>query len=159
MVATSSVASADDDPVVTITQLSESWDNNNQIVGASFSPDGTMLVVTSWVSNKVTIYSVGSDGSLVDPVDTYISDQNPGPMTFTPDGKFVSYTTNLSSQVRFLKVNPDKTLSDKIVNSAGGTANGIVFSPDGSSAVIPIYIVGNNFLSTYKVDSSGVLSD
>ena len=123
---------------------------------AAFTPDGSKLVITERIANKIDVFNVNSDGSLSNPVYNNADGVEPFGIEFTPNGVVLVTETNggppnkgsLSSFI----INSDNTLS-MVTSKADASglatcwvaANGInAWVSDTASGNIGAYSIGGD---------------
>ena len=93
---------------------------------AAFTPDGTKLVVTERIANKIDVFTVNSDGSLSDPVYNNSQGVEPFGIQITPSGVLLVTETNggppNNGSMSAYTVNQDNSLSvvTAKANASGG---------------------------------------
>ena len=86
---------------------------------AVFSPDGTKLIVTERLTNRIDVFSVDPDGSLSDPVFNASAGTDPFGATFSLDGALL-VTEAQSGSTSSYSINPDNTLTTITSKAASG---------------------------------------
>ncbi len=127
---------------------------------AAFTPDGSKLIVTERVANKIDVFNVNSDGTLSNPVFNKADGVEPFGVQFTPNGVLLVVETNggppNNGSLSSFTVNSDNTLS--LVTSkadASGQAACWVAS-NGINAWVSDTATGN--IGSYSIGADGTLT-
>jgi 6-phosphogluconolactonase (cycloisomerase 2 family) len=121
----------------------------------AFSPDGTKVIVTERQTSKIDVFSVASDGSLVNPVVNTAQGVEPFGASFAADGALLVAEAG-SGAVSSYAVNADNSLSVITSKSPSSGAATCWVIPGGSYAYATSAITSS--VSAYKLGSAGDLT-
>ena len=127
---------------------------------AVFSPDGKLLAICNLSSDDVTVFQVGSDGTLAQVSDLPFptGGNNPLGVAFNPDGKLLAVSNNISEDVTVFDVASNGTLTMVGIFSVfpgGGSPTSLSFSPDGE--LLAILNLTTSAVTLFHVASNGTL--
>ena len=127
---------------------------------AAFTPDGSKLIVTERVANKIDVFTVNSDGSLTNPTFNDSQGIEPFGAQFTPGGALLVTETGggpfVGGSTSSYQVNGDNTLtvvSSKVTASGGATCWVV---NNGKYAWVSNTTTSN--IGAYSVGGTGALS-
>jgi DNA-binding beta-propeller fold protein YncE len=117
---------------------------------AAFSPDGTLLAVTNWIGNTLSLYSVADDGDLSPvPGSPFPAPGSPSSVAFSPDGKLLAVAGD-GLQVFDVGAGGSLTLAQSI-NIPSPLA--VAFSPGGGL----VAVTTGSEVDLFEVDAAGML--
>ncbi|MBE7209814.1 MAG: beta-propeller fold lactonase family protein [Gluconacetobacter diazotrophicus] len=129
-----------------------SLDSNPSTV--AFTPDGSRLVVSERLTNRIDVFTVDADGSLSNPVFNASQGVEPFGLAFTPGGALL-VTEAGSGATSSYAVEPDNTLGVITRLAPSGGAADCWVATDGRNAWVTNTVTGS--IGAYAVARNGAL--
>jgi DNA-binding beta-propeller fold protein YncE/PKD repeat protein len=125
------------------------------VSGLAITPDGTKLYAANTGDDKISGWSIGTDGSLSAlPSSPYTTGDGPRGIAISPDGKLLMSADTNGSAVSGFAINSDGSLASRVSSDVVAGVTSVAFSPDGKHT----FAAGSSAVGAYDVSSAGALT-
>lgn len=130
----------------------------------AITPDGRHVVVSNYLSDSISTFTIGTDASLTRVGPPVPTGSRPVMPAFTPDGHFLYVSNESGASVSGYAVGPDGALSPTPGSpyATPSTPHGAAPTPDGTRLYLPSSgpdITGDNSVVGFRINDDGSLTD